>query len=179
MSDDIRLVSRAASFAAIRHAGQVKKAGQTPYINHLADVACLLAEGPAAADANLIAAGWLHDVVEDSHATAEEIEVLFGADIRSLVEELTDDMSLAREERKKRQIADIAAKSHRARLLKLADKTSNVRAAIDRTPAAWSADDLRAYVAWGRQVVDAGCRGLDPRLEAEFDRQVARVLDPQ
>lgn len=179
MSAAISLVSRAAAFAAARHTGQMNKAGQAPYVNHLAEVACLLAEGPAGDDPDLIAAAWLHDIVEDSRASSEEIGERFGVGIRNLVDELTDDMSLPGDERKRRQVAEIAARSRRARLLKLADKTSNVRDVIDCPPGDWSEARIRAYVEWGQAVVDAGCRGLDPRLEAEFDRQAARALGPR
>lgn len=177
MSEAVRLVTSAADFAARRHLGQTRKgASQAPYINHLAEVAALLAATSAAADPNLIAAAWLHDVVEDGHATAAEIEDLFGSDIRALVDELTDDMSLGKEERKRRQTTEIAGKSRRARLLKLADKVSNVREIAEDPPADWSAAERRAYVEWALMVVNAGCRGLDAELEAEFDRHAVRAM---
>lgn len=148
-----------------------------PYINHLAGVAALVA-GTAGADAELVAAAWLHDIVEDEHASAAEVEALFGRRVRALVDELTDDMSLPDDERKQRQVAEIGAKSAGARLLKLADKLSNLRGVRDDPPADWSADQLRAYARWAASVVDAGCRGIDADLETEFDREVARLSPP-
>ena len=176
MSDAVRLISRAAAFAARRHAGQTWKDGHTPYLTHLADVAALLAETSAADDAGLITAAWLHDVVEDGHAAADEIEARFGRDIRDLVCELTDDMSLPDKQRKQRQVDEIAGKSRRARLLKLADKLSNLREVARQLPPGWSAEDRRAYAQWGRKVVDAGCRGLDPELERQFDEVFAGLI---
>jgi len=172
----IRLISRAADFAARRHSGQARK-GQSgaPYLNHLAEVAALVAGTADGADAELVAAAWLHDVVEDEHATADEVEALFGRRICGLVQELTDDMTLPKEERKRRQVEEIGAKSPGARLLKLADKVSNVRGVNDDPPADWSADELRSYVEWAVSVVDAGCRGIDEGLEAAFDSEVARL----
>ena len=177
MSDAVRLVTIAADFAARRHSGQTRKgASRAPYLDHLAEVAALLAATPAADDPNLIAAAWLHDAVEDGHASAAEIEDRFGPDIRSLVHELTDDLSLDKEERKRRQVAEIASKSRRARLLKLADKVSNVREILQDPPADWSAAERRAYAEWALAVVDAGCRGLDAELEAAFDEAAAEVV---
>ena len=99
MQDPLALVSAAADFAARRHSGQTLKGRKrAPYVNHLAEVAALAASAPAGCDAQIIAAAWLHDCVEDGRATAAEIEALAGARVRSLVAELTDDMSLPDEE---------------------------------------------------------------------------------
>ncbi len=177
MSDAVRLVTQAADFAARRHAGQKRKgASGAPYVNHLLEVAALVAATPAGRDPDLVAAALLHDIVEDEHATPAEVETLFGPKIRHLVEELTDDMSLPKHERKRRQVEEIAAKSPGARLLKLADKVSNVREIAEDPPADWSAEQRRAYAEWGRAVVDAGCRGLDAELERQLDEAAAKVL---
>lgn len=170
MSEALRLVSRAADLAARRHAGQTWKDGRTPYVNHLAEVAALVAGAEAGADAEVIAAAWLHDCVEDGHAEEAEIEAQFGPRVRQIVAELTDDMSLPDDVRKQRQVDDIAGKSAEARLIKLADELSNVREVVEHPPDGWWPERRRDYVEWGEAVVDAGCRGLDPGLEAEFDR---------
>ncbi len=177
MSDAIRLVAKAADFAARRHCGQTRKgASGAPYINHLIEVAALVAATPAGRDPELVAAAYLHDVVEDERGTAAEVEGLFGGKIRHLVEELTDDMSLPKEERKRRQVEEISRKSPGARLLKLADKVSNVREIAEDPPADWSDEQRCAYAEWARAVVDAGCRGLDPELERQFDEAAAKIL---
>ncbi|SEQ10323.1 metal dependent phosphohydrolase [Faunimonas pinastri] len=176
MNGAISLISRAAHFAALRHTGQKKKgASQPPYINHLTEVACLVAEANGPDDAELIAAAWLHDVVEDGHASLAEITDRFGEDVATLVGELTDDMSLPSDERKQRQVDEIARKSPRARLLKLADKVSNLGEIERDPPEDWSEEKRRAYADWGKKVVDAGCRNLNGELEDRFNATYAAI----
>src|SRR5262245_26993902 len=138
MSTDIALVTRAADFAARRHVNQRRKgAAQEPYFNHLAEVAALLAEHVNPPDAELIAAGYLHDTLEDTETTFEELETAFGPVITKIVSECTDDKSLPKAERKRRQVESTPKKSVRARLLKIADKTSNLRALVYTPPSNW------------------------------------------
>src|SRR6266567_8802688 len=100
----IRLVSEAADLAAHRHNGMARKGrGNEPYINHLAEVANLLATATEGADAELVAAGWLHDTIEDTDTTREELAQKFGERVAALVVEVTDDMSLPKEERRQKQ----------------------------------------------------------------------------
>ena len=171
---DLVVVMRAADFAARRHIKQKRKgvAGE-PYLNHLVEVANLLAEALEGSDAPLIAAGLLHDTLEDTPTRYEELEAAFGSDIASLVAELTDDKSLPRDERKRRQVETTPSKSVRARLLKIADKISNVRAIASSPPATWDVERCVQYVDWAELVV-AGCRGLNGSLERGFD---AAVID--
>src|SRR5512138_1806443 len=112
MLSPIRLVSKAAEFAAHRHTGEPRKARpDEPYINHLAEVANILAEVTDGADAELVAAGWLHDTVEDELATLLELMAEFGDRIAALVDEVTDDMSLPTAKRRQKQVADAPHKS--------------------------------------------------------------------
>jgi (p)ppGpp synthase/HD superfamily hydrolase len=172
---DLILVGRAADFAAHRHVSQRRKgAAGEPYINHLIEVGRLLAEATEGRDAALVAAGLLHDTLEDTPTTFEELEAQFGSDIAGLVAEVTDDKSLPKAERKRRQVATAAAKSKRARLIKIADKTSNLRALAHSPPADWDVARLVEYVDWAEQVV-AGCRGLNPALERAFDGAVMKA----
>src|ERR1700716_3129732 len=91
----IRLVSEAAELAARRHNGMARKGrGNEPYINHLAEVANLLCTATEGADAELVAAGWLHDTIEDTETTPEELAEKFGDRVARLVVEVTDDMTL-------------------------------------------------------------------------------------
>src|ERR1700694_3040078 len=134
----LRLVSEAADFAARRHTGQQRKGrGNEPYVNHLAEVANLLAITTEGADAELVAAGWLHDTVEDTETTREELAQKFGERVAALVVEVTDDMSLPKNERRQKQIVDAPKKSPGAKLIKIADKISNihVRIVADAKPA--------------------------------------------
>ena len=126
MLSGIRLVCAAAELAAHRHTGQQRKGRERePYINHLAEVAKLLSAATNGEDAELVAAGWLHDTLEDTGTTAEELSERFGLRVAGLVAEVTDDMSLAKSERRERQIADAPKKSAGAKLIKIADKISN------------------------------------------------------
>lgn len=164
MAGDTLLIMRALEFAARKHAGQRRKGvAAEPYVNHLAEVALLLA-GVAGDEVALVAAGLLHDVVEDTETTPAELEAEFGADVAGLVAEVTDDKSLAKEARKRRQVETAAAKSDRAKMLKLADKTSNLRALVQSPPADWSAARRAAYVGWAGAVA-AGLRGVDATLD--------------
>jgi (p)ppGpp synthase/HD superfamily hydrolase len=150
----ILLVSRAADFAARAHVDQHRKGvAKEPYVNHLAEVALLLTEATEGKDAVLIAAGWLHDTVEDTPTTREDIVELFGEDVAAVVAEVTDDKSLEKAVRKRLQVEHMAKKSERAQLLKLADKTSNVRALAASPPAGWSRARMSDYVAWGEAVI--------------------------
>jgi (p)ppGpp synthase/HD superfamily hydrolase len=112
LRDHVALVTRAADFAARRHSGQVRKgAAREPYLNHLAEVAALLAETAEEPDAWLVAAGWLHDTVEDTETEREELAEHFGETIAALVAEVTDDKSLPKAERKRLQIETAPKKS--------------------------------------------------------------------
>jgi (p)ppGpp synthase/HD superfamily hydrolase len=167
-----RLVTRAAHFAAQRHSDQRRKGPrQEPYINHLAEVAELLSEATEGDDAVLVAAGFLHDTIEDTRTRLEELQTQFGADVASLVMEVTDDKGLPKMERKRLQIANAAKKSPRAKLLKIADATSNVRALADGPPVDWDTGRVLDYIAWAEQVI-GHCRGSNARLEQAFEAAV-------
>jgi (p)ppGpp synthase/HD superfamily hydrolase len=175
MLSGIRLVSEAAELAARRHSGQQRKArGDEPYINHLAEVANLLSLVDNGNDAELVAAGWLHDMLEDTETTHEELAHRFGFRVAGLVTEVTDDMSLSKNERRQRQIADAPHKSAGAKLIKIADKVSNVRARIFPNASREQREELANYVAWAEQVV-AGCRGVNATLDQLFDEAVANA----
>ncbi len=164
-----RLLARAYRFAAERHARQRRKGDASePYVNHLAEVADLVAEATVGRDPNLVAAAVLHDTIEDTETTYEELAHGFGGDVAELVAEATDDQSLPTAERKRLQVLHAPSLSPRAKLLKLADKTSNLRAMAESPPSDWPVQRRRDYIEWGRSVV-AGLRGADPWLEARFD----------
>jgi guanosine-3',5'-bis(diphosphate) 3'-pyrophosphohydrolase len=168
----LRLVSEATDLAARRHSGMQRKGrGNEPYINHLAEVANLLAIATDGADAELVAAGWLHDAIEDTATTQEELAEKFGERVAALVIEVTDDMTLPQAERRQKQIIDAPKKSVSAKLIKIADKISNIRARILPQPNQTERDDLIDYVAWAEQVV-AGCRGGNAMLDRTFDETV-------
>jgi guanosine-3',5'-bis(diphosphate) 3'-pyrophosphohydrolase len=168
----IVLIATAADFAARAHVKQRRKgAAQEPYINHLAEVALLLTEATEGADAELIAAGWLHDTLEDTEVEREELEARFGEAIAAIVAEVTDDKALPKAERKRLQVETAAKKSAQARMLKIADKTSNLRAMAMSPPMGWDLERRNDYIDWAEAVV-AGCRGLNEPLEEVFDDAV-------
>ncbi|MCW5732986.1 MAG: bifunctional (p)ppGpp synthetase/guanosine-3',5'-bis(diphosphate) 3'-pyrophosphohydrolase [Enhydrobacter sp.] len=169
MTQDLVLLARAADYAARQHIAQRRKgeAGE-PYVNHLTEVTALLAEATDGADVVLLMGGLLHDTLEDTDATYEDLVQRFGSEVAALVAEVTDDKSLRKEERKRLQIEKTASKSRRAKLLKLADKTSNLRSLVRSPPSGWTEERLRDYVVWAEAVVRS-CRGLNAPLEAVFD----------
>ncbi|MBI1206283.1 MAG: HD domain-containing protein [Azospirillum sp.] len=170
MNDSLLALTLAFEFAAQKHIDQRRKGLRAePYLNHLAEVAGLLARASGGRDPVLVIAGLLHDTVEDTATTAAELEQEFGAEVAALVLEVTDDKTLAKSERKHRQVTTAPHKSARARLIKIADKTSNLRAVALSPPEGWSVARRLDYFNWARQVV-AGCRGLNPDLEAWFDQ---------
>ena len=172
MLTGLRLVSEAADFAARRHSGQQRKGrGSEPYVNHLAEVANLLSIAADGTDAELMAAGWLHDTIEDTATTREELAQEFGERVTALVVEVTDDMTLPKQERRQKQIVDAPRKSPGAKLIKIADKISNIRARIVLQPNQDERDDLIDYVTWAEKVV-AGCRGVNAVLDRMFDETV-------
>ena len=163
-------VLKAADAAARWHAHQKRKgAAEEPYINHLLEVATLVAEATGGKDPNLVVAALLHDAIEDQEVPREMIAEVFGEDVAALVEEVTDDKSLDKQERKRLQVEHASKKSERAKVIKLADKTSNLRTIAASPSPDWSVKRRLDYVNWARDVA-AGLRGVNSYLEQEFDR---------
>jgi guanosine-3',5'-bis(diphosphate) 3'-pyrophosphohydrolase len=175
MSDAV-LLARAFHFACKCHARQKRKgASGEPYVNHLADVARRVAEATGGADAGLIAAALLHDTIEDVGVTREDLVIAFGEGIADLVVEMTDDKSLGKVERKRLQIVNAPKKSDRAKMLKLADKASNVRAIV-ASPPDWPVERKREYADWA-EAVAVGLRGVNERLEWELDAAILALRE--
>ena len=169
MDNDVVKLSQAADYAARQHIAQRRKGDRAePYVNHLTEVAAMLAEATDGADPVLVMGGLLHDTLEDTDATYEDLIERFGPEVAALVQEVTDDKSLPKDARKRLQIEKTPSKSRRAKLLKIADKTSNLRGLVTSPPTGWTEERLRDYVVWAEQVVRA-CRGLNPALDAAFN----------
>jgi GTP diphosphokinase / guanosine-3',5'-bis(diphosphate) 3'-diphosphatase len=163
------MVLKAADAAARWHVHQRRKgAAKEPYINHLLEVATLVAEATEGTDPNLVIAALLHDAIEDCEAPHKLIAETFGVDVADLVAEVTDDKTLGKAERKKRQVTTAHEKTDRAKLLKLADKTSNLRALVSSPAPDWSVHRRIEYIDWARKVAH-GLRGVSPLLEKQFD----------
>ena len=171
----LQRILAAARFAAEKHAHQKRKGqNQEPYINHLIEVAELIASSSAAVDPELIMAGLLHDTVEDTAVTLTELDHLFGPDVAGLVAEVTDDKSLPKEARKHLQVEHAHEKSERAQVLKLADKISNLRSILNSPPIGWSLERQRQYFEWAKQVVDR-LTSPNPRLKQEFENTYNKI----
>ena len=166
-------VLRAADAAARWHVNQRRKgAAQEPYITHLLEVAMLVAEATGGADPNLIVAALLHDTIEDQGVTRDEIATQFNDDVADLVGAVTDDKKLPKAERKQLQIEHARNLTPSAKILKLADKISNLRSLATSPPADWPMQRRTDYVTWTTKVVQ-GLRGASNLLEQEFDRAAA------
>ena len=166
---------QAASFAAKKHSRQKRKgADEEPYINHPLEVANLLASVGKIEDYNILIAAILHDTIEDTETTKEEITELFGREVCEMVLEVTDDKSLPKAERKQKQIEHAPHLSTGAKLIKLGDKSSNIRDVTENPPDFWSAERRLEYILWGEKVV-AGVRGVNENLENHFDELIAQA----
>jgi (p)ppGpp synthase/HD superfamily hydrolase len=167
-------VLKAADAAARWHVNG-KGAAQEPYINHLLEVASLVAQATDASDPAIIVAALLHDTVEDAGVTSEMIASQFGQHVADIVLEVTDDKSLPKDERKRLQVKHAPNKSREAKLIKLADKISNIRSIADSPAPDWSVERRLEYVEWAKRVV-AGLRGVSPWLEEQFDQATERAV---
>lgn len=171
---DLDLVIKALAFAAHKHRDQRRKdASGSPYINHPIDLAHVLSREGGVTDPHVIAAALLHDTIEDTETTPDEIRRAFGREICEIVLEVTDDESLPAAERKRLQIEKSGQASEKARLVKLADKICNLRDMLANPPASWEIDRKQRYFDWAKQVVDQ-MRGTNNQLETVFDAVYAR-----
>lgn len=167
-NSDLTLVLKAAAFAARKHRDQRRKdAGATPYINHPLALSEVLVDH-GVADAIVIVAALLHDTVEDTETSFDELRAVFGERVASIVAEVTDDKRLAKPDRKALQVAHAAGLSREAKLVKLADKICNLRDMANSPPDRWDLQRRREYFDWSCAVV-AGLRGVHAGLEATFD----------
>ena len=163
----------ALEFAADKHRNQTRHdAEDSPYVNHLIAVTHILAAEGGVEDEAALLAAVLHDTVEDTDTTFEQLDARFGATVSGLVREMTDDKSLPKDVRKQLQIEHAPGASALAKQLKIADKISNIRDITSRPPVDWSRRRKVEYFDWAEQVV-AGCRGVNPLLERAFDEAVA------
>jgi len=163
---------RAIEFAAHKHRDQRRKGvDASPYINHPIQVAALIASEAGTDDLVTLMAAVLHDTVEDTDTSFEELDAEFGQEVRDLVAEVTDDKSLEKAERKRLQVVHAPQLSDRARLIKLADKICNVRDIGQAPPAHWGDKRKLQYFDWAIEVVN-GCRSVSPRLAELFDMAV-------
>lgn len=173
--NSLKTLTRAISFAAQKHTDQKRKgADNQPYINHPLEVLNLLTNVGNVEDFDVLIAAVLHDTIEDTETTKEEITELFGANVCKMVLELTDDKNLPKATRKQLQIEHAPHISSGAQQIKLCDKISNIRDVLENPPDGWSESKRSEYVKWGEQVV-AGLRGANGNLEKHFDELAAKA----
>jgi len=166
--DLVRLFG-ALNFSAEKHRYQHRKGmDASPYINHPIAVAHVLVKDGGVEDEATLIAALLHDTIEDTDATREEVAEVFGKEIADLVMEVTDDKRLEKHVRKELQVRDAPHLSNRAKTIKIADKICNIHDILETPPNGWSLDRKREYLDWSRRVVD-GCRGRNENLERCFD----------
>jgi guanosine-3',5'-bis(diphosphate) 3'-pyrophosphohydrolase len=174
--DETTRLLKAACFAAEKHRLQKRKdIDSSPYINHPLALAHILSAEGKVHDEEVLIAALLHDTVEDTETTLAELEEEFGSRVAGIVAEVTDDKSLPKPERKRLQVEKAPLKSDAAKLVKLADKISNLRDIAGSPPADWSAERREEYFHWAKQVVDR-LRGANAWLEAAFDEAYQRGL---
>ena len=169
--NEFKLLITALDFAAKKHRNQRRKnADASPYINHPISLANILCNEADVTDMNVICAALLHDTVEDTETTKEELVIDFGQNICDIVMEVTDDKTIQdKYKRKQLQVEHAAHISTSAKLVKLADKISNLRDVADDPPADWGLERRREYFDWAKKVIDQ-LRGVHPKLEALFDQ---------
>jgi len=172
--ESLGLLIKALEFAADKHRKQRRKdADGSPYINHPISLADVLVNEGNVTDVTVLCAAVLHDTIEDTNTTREELASLFGDSVASIVIEVTDDKSLDKQVRKQLQIEHASNISKEAKLVKLADKICNLRDILTSPPAGWSLERKQDYFEWVGKVA-VGLRGTNLQLETMLDELLLR-----
>jgi guanosine-3',5'-bis(diphosphate) 3'-pyrophosphohydrolase len=165
----IGLILKALEFAAHKHRHQKRKDKEaSPYINHPIALANVLWEEGGVTDPVVIAAALLHDTIEDTKTTWQELRGAFGDELAEIVLEVTDVKWISKALRKRLQESRARHASERAKLVKLADKIVNLRDVAAHPPVDWDLARRREYFEWAKKVIDR-LRGAHPLLERRFD----------
>lgn len=169
----LSVILTALEFSSKKHRDQRRKdQDSSPYINHPIALANVLCSEGKIDNPEVICAALLHDTIEDTETTVEELEVIFGKKITKLVLEVTDDKSLPKADRKLAQIDHAEHASKHAKLVKLADKICNLRDILFSPPADWPLERKQEYFDWAKAVIDE-MRGTNKELEQIFDKLYA------
>jgi guanosine-3',5'-bis(diphosphate) 3'-pyrophosphohydrolase len=165
----------AAVFAADKHQNHVRKNEQhSPYITHPLLVAKAIYQIGDVKDNGVLVAAILHDTIEDTPTTKDEIADRFGKDILEIVLEVTDNKSLDRLTRKRLQVSHAPELSYQARVVKIADKLINCEDILYSPPVDWPLKRRQEYIQWGADVVQK-IRGTNTPLEEAFDQVLRRA----
>ena len=174
MKSDLKLLLKALAFAAHKHRDQRRKDRRaSPYINHPIALATVLTLEGRVVDPKVLAAALLHDTIEDTRTSYEELKAKFGARVAKTVLEVTDNKRLRKHTRKRLQVEHAPGLTRDAKLVKLADKICNLRDLGAHPPVGWNKKRRREYFDWAKRVID-GLRGTNRRLEAAFDAAFAK-----
>jgi guanosine-3',5'-bis(diphosphate) 3'-pyrophosphohydrolase len=150
----------ALDFAAERHSAQRRKGPDAaPYVNHLIEVAMLVACVGQVDDVEVLIAAVLHDVLEDTPTTSAEVDQRFGSRVRGLVDALSEDKSLPRRQRRELMLAQLPSTDACVRIIKLADLSSNIKL----LPETWSDERKLEYLEWSEHaatICSPECRAL-------------------
>ena len=162
------LILKAAHFAAKKHRDQRRKDKHaSPYIIHPISVALAITQIGGVDDPEILAAALLHDTLEDTDTTPEELEAEFGKKVCEYVLDVSDDKTLPKDERKRRQIEHAKQISKGAALIKLGDKISNVTDVINNPPEDWDINRRKEYLDWAEKVIE-NCPKVNDRMENKF-----------
>ena len=168
------LILKAVHFSAQKHSTQRRKdENASPYINHPISVALAIAQIGGVDDPEILAAALLHDTLEDTETTPEELEDEFGKKVCEYVLDVTDDKTLPKEERKRRQIEHAKKISNGAALIKLGDKISNVTDVINNPPEDWDNNRRKEYLDWAEKVIE-NCPKVNDRMENKFQEIIKK-----
>jgi guanosine-3',5'-bis(diphosphate) 3'-pyrophosphohydrolase len=172
---DLKLIFEALFFAAEKHKDQHRKGDSAaPYINHPIAVAYYLTRYCDMVDTTVVIAAILHDTLEDTDATPQEIEEKFGPDVLLLVQEVTDDKNLPKDVRRNLQVKTVSEGSPGAKLIRLADKISNVTDLTKTPPTGWDEKAKIDYLDWTEQVIRR-IKGVNSSLEQLYDERMKRA----
>jgi guanosine-3',5'-bis(diphosphate) 3'-pyrophosphohydrolase len=170
---DASLFLKALHFAADKHRDQRRKdESASPYINHPIYVAQILTDIGGIDDVEVLCGAILHDTVEDTETSMNDIELAFGLRIARIVEEVTDDKLLPKQARKKAQIDHARHISREGALVKVADKIANIRDIASNPPNDWSMQRRKEYLDWAEKVVSR-CKPESPELVSYFTESLA------
>lgn len=169
---ELNRIFKALDFAANKHRYQLRKgADSAPYINHPIKVAQLLIEEGGIHDIDIIMGAILHDTIEDTKTTREELLDEFGKNVTDYVWEMTDDKTLDKKVRKLLQIQNAPHKSYGAKHIKICDKICNITDVVHNPPTWWELQRRKDYLDWAEEVVNA-LGEVNMRLKELFNERL-------
>jgi GTP diphosphokinase / guanosine-3',5'-bis(diphosphate) 3'-diphosphatase len=139
-------------FVEERHFGQKRKSYDLDFTYHLYEIMLILSNA-GVTDKDILMAGLGHDLIEDTDTTQDEIRKQFGDKVTNIILDCTDDRTTKKKDRKLHQIKIASQLDINSRLVKLADKISNLQSLLIAPPKKWDSQRLYGYILWSRKVV--------------------------